>query len=48
MVGEAGRRDARRREDDELAAVGGRAATPASRLDLPPTRPKRDDGELVN
>ena len=48
VVGEAGRRDARRRPDDELAAVGGRGDSPASPLDLPPTRRKRDDGELVN
>jgi ATP-dependent Clp protease ATP-binding subunit ClpA len=46
VVGEPGRRDARQR-DDELASVGGRGS-PASPLDLPPTRPKRDDGELVN
>jgi ATP-dependent Clp protease ATP-binding subunit ClpA len=48
VVGEAGRRDARRRPDEDLAAVGGRGDRQASRLDLPPTRPKRDDGELVN
>src|SRR5687767_5529847 len=50
VVGEAGRRDARRRDDDEPVAVGGRgrARSAASPLDLPPTRPTRDDGELVN
>ena len=50
VVGEAGRRDARRREDDEPVAAGrrGRGRSSASPLDLPPTRPKRDDGELVN
>ena len=46
VVGDAGRRDARRGPDDELAPVGG--GGPASPLDLPPTRRKRGDGELVN
>jgi hypothetical protein len=48
VVGEAGRRDARRRSDEDMAAVGGRGDPEASPLDLPPTRRKRDDGELVN
>jgi ATP-dependent Clp protease ATP-binding subunit ClpA len=48
VVGEAGRRDARGRSDEDLAAVGGRDEGPTSPLDLPPTRRKRDDGELVN
>jgi hypothetical protein len=47
VVGDANRRDARRRPDEDLASVGGRG-DPSSPLDLPPTRPRRDDGELVN
>ena len=47
VVGESGRRDARRRSDEELAGVGGRGDA-TSPLDLPSTRRKRDDGELVN
>ncbi len=42
----AGRRDARSRGNDDPEAVGAGAGT--SPLDLPPTRPKRGDGELVN
>jgi ATP-dependent Clp protease ATP-binding subunit ClpA len=47
VVGEANRRDARQRPDEKLAGVGGRRDR-SSPLDLPPTRPTRDDGELVN
>jgi len=48
VIGDAGRQDARRRSDDELASVGGRGGPSTSPLDLPATRRKRDDGELVN
>jgi hypothetical protein len=41
------RRDARSRADElETAGVGNRAGS--SPLDLPPTRRKRSDGDLVN
>ena len=46
VVSDGGRRDARTSDQDPVgAAVGDR---PGSPLDLPPTRKKRDDGELVN
>ncbi len=46
VVADGGRRDARSRaaETEVGAGVGGGS----SPLDLPPTRPKRDDGDLVN
>jgi ATP-dependent Clp protease ATP-binding subunit ClpB len=50
VVTDATRRDARSTPAEE-AAVGagtGRSAKRTSPLDLPPTRTKRDDGELVN
>jgi ATP-dependent Clp protease ATP-binding subunit ClpA len=50
VVADSTRRDARRSAAEE-AAVGagaGGGGTPASPLDLPPTRRPRDDGELVN
>ena len=43
------RRDARRSAAEEAAVgAGAGGGRPASPLDLPPTRRKRDDGELVN
>jgi ATP-dependent Clp protease ATP-binding subunit ClpB len=51
VVSDGGRRDARSSPADE-DAVGagtrGRRGRADSPLDLPPTRPRRDDGELVN
>jgi hypothetical protein len=50
VVADGSRRDARSSGPGDEAApagVGGRAGR-TSPLDLPPTRPKRDDGELVN
>ena len=48
VVAEGGRRDARSRSDADAvgSASGGQGG--GSPLDLPPTRPKRDDGGLVN
>ena len=46
VVGDSTKRDARRTAVEE-AAVGAGAGR-SSPLDLPPTRRKRDDGELVN
>jgi ATP-dependent Clp protease ATP-binding subunit ClpB len=51
VVAEGARRDARSAPADEAAVgagTGGRSGRPDSPLDLPPTRKKRDDGELVN
>jgi ATP-dependent Clp protease ATP-binding subunit ClpB len=50
VVTDATRRDARSTPADEPvgAGTGGRGGRPGSPLDLPPTRRKRDDGELVN
>ncbi|HET9755877.1 MAG TPA: ATP-dependent chaperone ClpB [Candidatus Limnocylindrales bacterium] len=51
VVAEQSRRDARSTPADEAAVgagTGGRGDRSASPLDLPPTRRKRDDGELVN
>jgi ATP-dependent Clp protease ATP-binding subunit ClpB len=49
VVAEGSRRDARTRSDADAvgSAAGGRGGG-GSPLDLPPTRPKRDDGGLVN
>jgi ATP-dependent Clp protease ATP-binding subunit ClpB len=47
VVADAGRRDARR-ADAETVGAGSRGGRRSSPLDLPPTRPARDDGELVN
>jgi hypothetical protein len=47
VVADGGRRDARSRPGESDAVGAGAAARP-SPLDLPPTRRKRDDGELVN
>jgi ATP-dependent Clp protease ATP-binding subunit ClpB len=49
VVAEGARRDARSSggTSDAPAGVGGRSGASSS-LDLPPTRPRRDDGELVN
>ena len=46
VVADGSRRDARSRPGDEPVGVG--AARESSPLDLPPTRQKRGDGELVN
>jgi ATP-dependent Clp protease ATP-binding subunit ClpB len=49
VVASGDRRDARVRADEPGVGVGAGSGGPAaSPLDLPPTRPKRDDGELVN
>jgi ATP-dependent Clp protease ATP-binding subunit ClpB len=50
VVTDATRRDARSTpaEESGVGAGAGRRGRPESRLDLPPTRRKRDDGELVN
>ena len=49
VVADTGRRDARRSAAEEAAVgAGAGGGRPASPLDLPPTRRKRDDGELVN
>jgi ATP-dependent Clp protease ATP-binding subunit ClpB len=51
IVAEKTRRDARSSPAEEAAVgagTGGRGERPESPLDLPPTRRKRDDGELVN
>ncbi|HEX2469249.1 MAG TPA: ATP-dependent chaperone ClpB, partial [Candidatus Limnocylindrales bacterium] len=51
VVAERTRRDARSSPVEEApvgAGTGGRGERPESPLDLPPTRRKRDDGELVN
>jgi ATP-dependent Clp protease ATP-binding subunit ClpB len=51
VVGDGQRRDARSTPADEAAVgagTGGRGEGPASPLDLPPTRRRRDDSELVN
>ncbi len=45
VVADGARRDARARSDDDPVGVGTGDSSP---LDLPPTRRKRDDGELVN
>ncbi len=46
VVSDGGRRDARTRDRDPVgAAAGDRSGSP---IDLPSTRKKRDDGELVN
>ena len=45
VVADGVRRDARARSDDDPVGVGTGDSSP---LDLPPTRRKRDDGELVN
>ena len=45
VVADGARRDARVRSDDDPVGVGTGGSSP---LDLPPTRRKRDDGELVN
>jgi hypothetical protein len=47
VVADEGRRDARTRSD-EADAVGATTGARPSPLDLPPTRRKRDDGDLVN
>jgi hypothetical protein len=47
VVADGTKRDARRSAVEE-EAVGAGAGRPSSPLDLPPTRRKRDDGELVN
>ena len=46
VVSDGGRRDARTRDQEPVGATAG--DRPGSPLDLPPTRRKRDDGELVN
>ncbi len=51
VVADGGRRDARSSPAEEGvvgAGARGRRGRPDSPLDLPPTRPRRDDGELVN
>jgi ATP-dependent Clp protease ATP-binding subunit ClpB len=49
VVGDDARRDARSRAAEEAAVgAGARGDRGGSPLDLPPTRTKRDDGELVN
>jgi ATP-dependent Clp protease ATP-binding subunit ClpB len=51
VVADGGRRDARSSPAEEAAVgagAGRRRGRPESPLDLPPTRRKRDDGELVN
>ncbi len=51
VVADSGRRDARSSPAEEGvvgAGARGRRGRPDSPLDLPPTRPRRDDGELVN
>jgi hypothetical protein len=47
VVADSGRRDARSGSAEPEAVAAGAAGRP-SPLDLPPTRRKRDDGELVN
>jgi ATP-dependent Clp protease ATP-binding subunit ClpB len=48
VVADGSRRDARTRADEREAAGVGSGARSASPLDLPPTRRKRGDDELVN
>jgi ATP-dependent Clp protease ATP-binding subunit ClpB len=51
VVADSGRRDARSSPAEEGvvgAGARGRRGRPESPLELPPTRPRRDDGELVN
>jgi hypothetical protein len=42
------RRDARSTPAEDAAVGAGTGSGPASPLDLPPTRRKRGDGDLVN
>ena len=48
VVTDATRRDARTSSAEDAAVGAGAGNRPASRLDLPPTRRRRGDGELVN
>jgi ATP-dependent Clp protease ATP-binding subunit ClpB len=48
VVTDATRRDARRTPAEDAAVGAGTGSPPASPLDLPPTRRKRGDGDLVN
>jgi ATP-dependent Clp protease ATP-binding subunit ClpA len=48
VVTDATRRDARRTPAEDAAVGAGTGIPPASPLDLPPTRRKRGDGDLVN
>ena len=48
VVTDATRRDARTSSAEDAAVGAGAGNRPASPLDLPPTRRKRGDGELVN
>src|SRR6185295_12069945 len=48
VVTDATRRDARTSSGEDAAVGAGAGNRPASPLDLPPTRRKRGDGDLVN